>query len=75
METNNSLYTVDVNVTNMLTKNLLHCFARLFFLGQIKHLLVHAIKAKFLYEEFLKHQILKSALCFLFSGSEHQILS
>lgn len=66
---------IDVYVTNMLTKNLLHCFARLFFLGQIKHLLVHAIKAKFLYEEFLKHQILKSALCFLFGGSEHQILS
>lgn len=66
---------IDVNVTNMLMKNLLHCIARLFFLGQIKHLLVHAIKAKFLYEEFLKHQILKSALCFLFGGSEHQILS
>lgn len=66
---------IDVYVTNMFTKNLLHCFARLFFLGQIKHLLVHAIKAKFLYEEFLKHQILKSALCFLFGGSEHQILS
>lgn len=59
----------------MLMKNLLHCIARLFFLGQIKHLLVHAIEAKFLYEEFLKHQIFKSALCFLFGGSEHQILS
>lgn len=35
---------IDVYVTNMLTKNLLHCFARLFFLRQIKHLLVHAIK-------------------------------
>lgn len=66
---------IDVNVTNMLVKNLLHCIARLFFLGQIKHLLVHATEAKFLYEEFLKHQIFKSTLCFLFGGSEHQILS
>lgn len=72
METNNSLYRC---LRNEHVDEKSMTLLGLFFLGQIKHLLVHAIKAKFLYEEFLKHQILKSALCFLFGGSEHQILS